>query len=245
MMKNQNPASIRNVHIANNNSTNSRQYSFHPALNSIEKLRLIMVILVTVCALLVTANFYGRTAISRLLQLETENKAKDAIIEKLRSENKVLQEKLTFQLKVDDLVAKIQKEAPWINHGIIRPAAEKALSHTSDPALYLAIGLVEAELQANIVHTDGVALGMHGLCPKDWHTFLKKKGIMSNRDDYFDPVKSFKGSEAVLSELVRVCGSLENALLYYNGGLPATAGRIPSSMAYVTRVLYLRSMFGA
>lgn len=243
MMKNPNTASRSNTLILIDEFTNNLQHSLHSAWNSIGKLRLIMAILVAVCAILVTTNLHGRTVISRLMLLEIENKAKDATIEKLRSENKVLQEKLTFQLKVNDLVAKIKKEVPWLDHKIIRIAAEKALSHTSDPALYLAIGLVEAELQANVVHTDGVALGMHGLCPKDWHDFLKKKGIMSNRDDYFDPVKSFKGSEAVLSALVRELGSLEKALLYYNGGLPATAGRIPSSIAYVTRVLYLRSVF--
>lgn len=207
------------------------------------KLRLIVVILVSVCAALATVNLKGREAFTRLLLLETENKAKDAAIEKLQKENKVLEEELAFKRKVDDLVAKIRKESPWLDKKIIRPAAEKALRYTTDPALYLAIGLVEAGLQANVVHPDGVALGMHGLCPKDWHSFLKGKGIMQSRDDYFDPVKSFKGSEAVLSALVRECGTLEKALLYYNGGGPAAAGLIPKSTAYAKRVMYLRKVF--
>jgi len=243
MMKKPDAAKNRKVLIPIDDFTNSLKHFLLSAWNSIAKLRLIMVILVAVCSLLVTANLYGQRIISRVMLLDTENKSKDATIERLRSENKVLQEKLSFQLKVNNLVTKIRKEAPWLDDRIIRPAAEKAVSHTSDPALYLAIGLVEAELQANIVHTDGVALGMHGLCPKDWHAFLKAKGIMNNRDDYFDPVKSFQGSEAVLSALMQKCGSLENALLYYNGGLPATAGMIPSSIAYVIRVLYLRRAF--
>jgi hypothetical protein len=180
-----------------------------------------------------------------LFHLEKENRAKDATIEKLRKENKRLEEKLAFRQKVDDLVAKIKKEAAWIDHRNIRPAAEKALAHTTDPALYLAIGLVEAELRADVVHPDGVALGMHGLCPRDWHSFLKAKGIMESRDDYFDPVKSFQGSEAVLSALVRECGSLEKALLFYNGGRPAVAGLIPESTAYAQRVLHLRRVFAA
>jgi hypothetical protein len=194
---------------------------------------------------LVTVNLKAREAFAHLLHLEAENKAKETIIETLQKENKVLEEKLTFKLKVDDLVAKIQKEAPWLDKSIIRPATEKALNHTTDPALYLAIGLVEAKLQANIVHADGVALGMHGLCPKDWHAFLQAKGIMASRDDYFDAAKSFRGSEAVLTALVRECGSLEKALRYYNGGEQAAAGMIPSSTAYAKRVMYLRSVFAA
>ena len=215
------------------------------AWGKIWKLRVMVVVLVTACAVLATVNFKGREVFSQSLLLETENKAKDATIEKLQKENKVLTEKLTFQLKADDLVAKIQKEAPWLEISIIRPAAENALRHTTDPALYLAIGLVEAKLQANIVHTDGVALGMHGICPKDWHSFLQAKGIMGSRDDYLDPVKSFKGSEAVLSALMRECGSLEKALRYYNGGESAAAGMVPRSTAYAKRVMYLRGVFAA
>lgn len=215
------------------------------AWGKIWKLRVMVVILVSACAVLVTVNLKAREAFSHLLLLEAENKAKDATIEKLQKENKVLEEKLAFQLKVDDLIAKIQKEAPWLDRRIIRPAAEKALRYTTDPALYLAIGLVETKLRADIVHTDGVALGMHGLCPRDWHSFLKAKGIMASRDDYFDPVKSFKGSEAVLSALVRECGSLEKALRYYNGGELAAAGMIPKSTAYAKRVLHLRKVFAA
>jgi hypothetical protein len=213
------------------------------AWGKIWKLRVMVVVLVSACAVLVTTNLKAWEAYSHLLLLEAENKAKDATIEKLQKENELLGEKLAVKLKVDDLVAKIQKEAPWLDENIIRPAADKAFRHTTDPALYLAIGLVEAKLQANIVHTDGVALGMHGLCPKDWHAFLKAKGIMASREDYFDPVKSFKGSEAVLSALVRECGSLEKALRYYNGGELAAAGMIPSSTAYAKRVLRLRSVF--
>jgi hypothetical protein len=215
------------------------------AWGKIWKLRVMVVILVTLCAVLATANLKGRDVFSHLLLLEAENQEKDATIEKLQNENKVLEEKLSFKLKVDDLVAKIQKVAPWLDQGIIRPAAENALSHTTDPALYLAIGLVEAELQANVVHTDGVALGMHGICPKDWHTFLQTKGIMASRDDYFDPVKSFKGSEAVLTALVQEYGSLEKALLYYNGGGLAAAGMIPKSTAYARRVMHLMKVFAA
>jgi hypothetical protein len=180
-----------------------------------------------------------------LLLLEKENQAKDATIEKLQKENKLLEEKLAFKRKVDDLVAKVKKEASWLDQRVIRPVAEMALVYTTDPALYLAIGLVEAGFRADVVHPDGVALGMHGLCPKDWHSFLKRKGIMENRDDYFDPVKSFQGSEAVLSALVRERGSLEEALLYYNGGEPAAAGRIPISKVYAKRVLRLREVFAA
>ena len=219
------------------------QEVLHLAWGKIWKLRVMVLILVTVCAVLVTVHLEGREAFSQLLHLEAENKAKDATIEKLEQENKVLEEKLSFKRKVDNLVAKIQKEAPWLDQSVIRPAAEKALHHTTDPALYLAIGLVETKLQANIVHTDGVALGMHGLCPKNWHPFLQAKGIMRNRDDYFDPVKSFQGSEAVLTALVRECGSLEKALRYYNGGGSAAAGMIPRSTAYAKRVMYLRSVF--
>jgi hypothetical protein len=221
------------------------QAVLHTAWSQIWKLRVMVVILVAACAVLVSVNLKAREAFSHLLLLQTENKEKNATIEKLQRENKVLEEKLTFKLKVDNLVAKIQKEAPWLKQRIIRPAAEKAISYTTDPALYLAIGLVEAELQANIVHTDGVALGMHGLCPRDWHSFLQAKGIMASRDDYFDAVKSFQGSEAVLSALVRECGSLEKALLYYNGGELAAAGMIPKSKAYAKRVLYLRKVFAA
>jgi len=221
------------------------QAVLHAAWGKIWKLRVMVVVLVSACAVLVTVNLKAREAFSHLLLLEAENKAKDATIEKLLKENELLGEKLAVKLKVDDLVAKIQTEAPWLDESVIRPAAEKAFLHTTDPALYLAIGLVEAKLQADIVHTDGVALGMHGLCPKDWHAFLKAKGIMASRDDYFDPVKSFKGSEAVLSALVRECGSLEKALLYYNGGELAAAGLIPRSTAYAKRVLRLRSVFAA
>ncbi|MDO9080074.1 MAG: transglycosylase SLT domain-containing protein [Desulfuromonadales bacterium] len=215
------------------------------AWGKIWKLRVMVVILVTLCAVLATANLKGRDVFSLLLLLEAENQEKDANIEKLQNENKVLEEKLSFKLKVDDLVAKIQKVAPWLDQSIIRPAAENALSHTTDPALYLAIGLVEAELQAHVVHTDGVALGMHGICPKDWHTFLQAKGIMASHDDYFDPVKSFKGSEAVLTALVQEYGSLEKALLYYNGGGLAAAGMIPKSTAYARRVMHLMKVFAA
>lgn len=215
------------------------------AWGKIRKLRVTVVILVTTIAVLAIVNLKGREAFSHLLLLETETKAKDAAIENLQNKNKVLEQRLTFKLKVDDLVAKIQKEAPLLDEGIIRPATEMALDHTTDPALYLAIGLIETELQANIVHPDGVALGMHGLCPKHWHSFLKTKGIMNNREDYFDPIKSFKGSEAVLSALLREWGSLEKALRYYNGGEPAALGRIPASTAYAKRVMDLRSIFGA
>ena len=221
------------------------QEVLHLAWGKIWKLRMMVVILVSACAVLVVVNLKAREAFSHLLLLEAENKAKEATIEQLQKENKVLEERLAFKLKVDNLVVKIQKEVPWLDQGIIRPAAEKALSYTTDPALYLAIGLVETELQADIVHADGVALGMHGLCPRDWHSFLKAKGIMKNRNDYFDAVKSFMGSEAVLSALVRECGSLEKALRYYNGGEQAAAGMIPRSKAYARRVMYLRSLFAA
>jgi hypothetical protein len=221
------------------------QAALHHVWGKVWKLRVMVMILVVACAVLATVNLEGREAFSHLLLLEAENEAKDATIEKLQRENEVLEEKLSFKLKVDDLVTKIQKEAPWLDQNIIRPAAENALSHTTDPALYLAIGLVEAKLQADVVHTDGVALGMHGLCPKDWHPFLQAKGIMASRDDYFDPVKSFKGSEAVLTALVRECGSLEKALLYYNGGGPAVAGMIPKSKAYARRVMHLKRVFAA
>jgi hypothetical protein len=221
------------------------QEALHAVLGKLWKLRVIVVILVSICVALGTLSFKGQEAFARLLHLETENKAKDATIEKLQEEKKLLEEKLAYKHKVDDLVAKIQKEASWLDHGTIRPAAEMALAHTTDPALYLAIGLVEAEFQADVVHPDGVALGMHGLCPKDWHSYLKAKGIMENRDDYFDPVKSFKGSEAVLSALVLEFGSLEKALLYYNGGEPAAAGMIPKSTVYMQRVLHLRRVFAA
>lgn len=221
------------------------QKALHQSWAKIMKLQVIVVILVTLCAVLATVSLKGRDVFSHLLLLEAESQEKDAIIEKLQNENKVLEEKLSFKLKVDDLVAKIQKVAPWLDQSIIRPAAENALSHTTDPALYLAIGLVEAELQANIVHTDGVALGMHGICPKDWHAFLQTKGIMESRDDYFDPIKSFKGSEAVLTALVRKHGSLEKALLHYNGGGLAAAGMIPKSTAYARRVMHLMRVFAA
>jgi seryl-tRNA synthetase len=225
------------------------QAALHQAWGKVWKLRALVVILVSICAVLATANLKGReafaTAFSQLLRLETETKEKDATIEKLQKENKILEEKLSFKLKVDDLVTKIQKEAPWLDKSLIRHAAEKALYNTTDPALYLAIGLVEAELQANVVHTDGVALGMHGLCPKDWHSFLQAKGIMETLEDYFDAVKSFKGSEAVLTALVQEYGSLEKALRYYNGGGLAAAGMIPSSTAYAKRVMRLRGAFAA
>ena len=221
------------------------QEALHTVLGKVWKLRVIVVILVSICVALGTLSLKGQEALTRLLHLETENKAKDATIEKLQEEKKLLEEKLSFKRKVDHLVAKIQKEASWLDHGIIRPAVELALAYTTDPALYLAIGLVEADFQANVVHPDGVALGMHGLCPKDWHSYLKAKGIMESRDDYFDPVKSFKGSEAVLSALVREWGTLEKALLYYNGGWPAAAGRISVSKVYVKRVLHLREVFAA
>jgi hypothetical protein len=68
---------------------------------------------------------------------------------------------------------------------------------------------------------------------------------MKSRDDYFDPAKSFKGSEAVLTALVRECGSLEKALRYYNGGVRAAAGKIPQSAAYAKRVMRLRSVLAA
>ena len=221
------------------------QEVLHLAWGKIWKLRVMVVVLVSACAVLVTANLKAREAFSLLLLLEAENKEKEATIEKLQQENSVMEEKLTFKLNVDGLVAKIEKEAPWLDKSVIRPAAEKAFRYTTDPALYLAIGLVEAHLQADLVHPDGVALGMHGICPKDWHSFLKAKGIMESRADYFDPVKSFKGSEAVLSALVRECGSLEKALLYYNGGELAAAGLIPKSTAYAKRVMYLRRVFAA
>lgn len=228
------------------------QEALHVVLGKVRKLRMIMVILVSICVALGTVSLKGQEAFTRLLHLETENKAKDATIEKLQEEyklleeeNKLLEEKLAFKRKVDDLVGKIQIEAAWLDKKIIRPAVEMALAYTTDPALYLAIGLVEAGFRANVVHPDGVALGMHGLCPKDWHSYLKAKGIMENRDDYFNPVKSFKGSEAVLSALLREYGTLEKALLYYNGGWPAVAGKIPISKVYAKRVLRLREVFAA
>lgn len=225
------------------------QQALQVILGKIWRLRLLTVILGSVCALLGAAKLQGQEALSRLLpqllHLEEQNKAKDLTIEKLQTENKMLAEKLAYQLKVDDLVTSIQKEDFWLDRKIIRPAAEMALATTTDPALYLAIGLVEAGLRAKVVHTDGVALGMHGLCPKDWHSFLKAKGIMQRRDDYFDPEKSFKGSEAVLSDLMGKFGSLEKALRYYNGGRPGAAGLIPESKAYAKRVLRLRGIFAA
>jgi len=202
-------------------------------------------LLVAFCLALGAFSHLEQEALRHLWRLERENRAKDAAIEELQRENRLLKEKLTFRHKVEELVAQVQQEAAGLDQRIIRPAAETALSHTTDPALYLAIGLVEAELRAKVVHADGVALGMHGLCPKDWHAFLKAKGIMHSRNDYFDPVKSFRGSEAVLSALVREYGSLEKALLFYNGGSPAVAGRIPSSRGYVQRVLRLREIFTA
>jgi hypothetical protein len=221
------------------------QEALRAVLGKVWKLRVMVVILVSICVALGAVSLKGREAFTRLLHLETENKEKDDTIEKLQEENKLLEEKLAFKHKVDGLVTKIQKEAAWLDRGIIRPAVEMALAYTTDPALYLAIGLVEAGFRANVVHPDGVALGMHGLCPKDWHSYLKAKGIMENRDDYFDPVKSFMGSEAVLSALVRECGTLEKALLYYNGGGPAAAGMIPKSKVYAQRVLHLRKVFAA
>jgi len=221
------------------------QEALHVVFGKLWKLRLIVVLLVSVCVALASVSLKGQEAITRLLHLETENKAKDATIEKLQEENKLLEEKLAFKRKVDGLVGKIQKEVAWLDKKIIRPAVEMALAYTTDPALYLAIGLVEAGFRANVVHTDGVALGMHGICPKDWHSYLKTKGIMENRDDYFDPVKSFKGSEAVLSALLREYGTLEKALLYYNGGGRAVAGKIPISKVYAKRVLHLREVFAA
>lgn len=216
--------------------------TLHVAWARVLRLRLMVLVLVVTCAVLAAASW---DAITRSLLLRAEDITKSTTIERLQNENKILQEKLSFKRKVDSLIAKIQKEAPWVDIGIIRPAAEEALHHTTDPALYLAIGLVETEFQAKIVHADGVALGMHGLCPKDWHSFLKAKGIMNNRGDYFDPVKSFRGSEAVLSALIQECGSLEKALLYYNGGEPAAAGMIPRSTAYAKRVMHLRRVFAA
>jgi len=214
-------------------------------LGKIWKLRVAVAVLVALCAALGTVGFKGQEALSRSSLLEQENRAKDATIEKLQKENKLLEKKLAFRRKVDDLAAKIQKEASWLDRMAVRSAVEKALLYTTDPALYLAIGLVEAGFRADVVHTDGVALGMHGLCPKDWHDFLKRKGIMESRDDYFDAEKSFKGSEAVLSALVREFGSLEKALLFYNGGWPAAAGKIPVSKVYAKRVLHLREVFAA
>jgi hypothetical protein len=38
---------------------------------------------------------------------------------------------------------------------------------------------------------------------------------------------------------------LEKALLYYNGGGPAAAGKIPISKVYAKRVLHLREIFAA
>lgn len=223
--------------------------ALHIIVGKIWKLRLLAVSLGLVCAVLGVASLRGQEAFSRLLarllHLEEQNKAKDAAIEKLQSENKILAEKLAYQRKVDDLVASIQQEDSWLDQKIIRPAAEMALAYTTDPALYLAIGMVEARLRAEVVHPDGVALGMHGICPKDWHSFLKAKGIMQRRDDYFDPEKSFKGSEAVLSALTGQLGSLEKALRYYNGGRPGAAGRIPQSKAYAKKVLRLRDVFAA
>lgn len=221
------------------------QEALHAVLGNLRKLRLLTVLLVALCFVLATLSLKAQGAASRLLHLEQENQTKDATIERLQQEMRQLEEKLTYKRKVDGLVAQIQKEAAGLDQSIIRPVAEMALSHTSDPALYLAIGLVEAELRARVIHTDGVALGMHGLCPKDWHTFLKAKGIMSSRSDYFDPVKSFQGSEAVLSALVREYGTLEKALLFYNGGGAAAAGMIPRSKAYMRRVLRLRELFAA
>jgi len=221
------------------------QEAMHAVLGTVWTLRVTVVVLVSICVALGVTSLKGQDALSRLLHLETENREKDATIEKLQEENKLLEEKLAFKRKVDELAAKVKKEASWVDHRIVRPAVEMALSYTTDPALYLAIGLVEAGLRANVVHTDGVALGMHGLCPKDWHSFLRAKGIMENRDDYFDPVKSFRGSEAVLSALVREYGCLEKALLFYNGGHSAAAGKIPMSKVYAKRVLHLRGVFAA
>lgn len=232
------------------------QEAFHAVWRKVWRLRAIVVMLLFVCAVLAMLNLKDENGSKRLLyleaekklletkkeHLEAESKEKDVRIEKLQEEMQDLGKKLSFKHKLDRLVAKVLKQAPGIDRKTIRTAAEKALTLTKDPALYLAIGLVEARLRANVVHTDGVALGMHGLSPKSWHAFLKSKGIMKNRDDYFDPAKSFKGSEAVLTALVREYGSLEKALRYYNGGGRAAAGEIPQSAAYAKRVMRLRSV---
>jgi hypothetical protein len=101
------------------------QEVLHAAWGKIWKLRVMVMILVAACAMLATASLKGREAFSQLLFLETENKAKDAIIEKLQRKNEVLEEKLAFKLKVDDLVAKIHKEAPWLDNSIIRPGERR------------------------------------------------------------------------------------------------------------------------
>ena len=211
----------------------------------LRRLRLLLALLVLFCTALAAFGLAGQRALSQAGRLAEQARAKDTLIAQLQQENRRLAGELAFQRQVDDLVARIEQVAPWLEHRLIRAAAIEAVSHTSDPALYLAIGLVEAELRADVVHADGVALGMHGLCPKDWHTYLKAKGIMDKRADYFDPVKSFKGSEAVLSALLREYGTLEKALLFYNGGEPAAAGMIPQSRAYVRRVLRLREALAA
>jgi hypothetical protein len=235
------------------------QEAVHVVWRKVWRLRAIVVMLIAVCTALAMVNLKDEESVTRLLhleaekkhletekeQLDAENREKDATIEKLQEEMKVLENKLSFKQKLDRLVTKVHRQVPRIDRKTIRSAAEKALAHTKDPALYLAIGVVEAGLRADVVHTDGVALGMHGLSPRSWHSFLKKKGIMQDRDDYFDPAKSFKGSEAVLTALVRECGSLEKALRYYNGGVRAAAGEIPQSTAYAKRVMRLRSVFAA
>jgi hypothetical protein len=69
------------------------QEALHAVLGKVWKLRVIVVILVYICAALGTVSIKGQEAFTRLLLLETENKAKDATIEKLQKENKRLEEK--------------------------------------------------------------------------------------------------------------------------------------------------------
>jgi hypothetical protein len=221
------------------------QYLVRKSKVKTRKLLLLNTCLVLLCVLLGMSVIEGQKALSRISILEHETREKEAKIEELRNKTKELEEQLSFKHKVDALVSRVQQQAPSLDKESIRLAAEKALRHTSDPALYLAIGVVEAGLKADVVHTDGVALGMHGLCPKDWHKFLVAKGIMKTIDDYFDPVKSFMGSEAIMKALLREWGSLEVALRFYNGGRPAALGQIPQSVAYAKRVLQLKKILDA
>jgi hypothetical protein len=221
------------------------QEALRAATVKIWKLRGVVAALILLCALLGAASIQGQKAFGKLSTLENETREKDTTIQELKKKTRELEEKLVFKNKVDALVARVQREDPSLSEDRIRPAAENALRHTTDPALYLAIGMVEAELKPHVVHPDGVALGMHGLCPKDWHPFLERKGIMKSRQDYFDMVKSFKGSEAIMRALLREWGSLEVALRFYNGGKPAALGKIPQSIAYAKRVLHLRNVLAA
>ena len=147
-------------------------------------------------------------------------------LRKQLKECKINQEKLkkkliTYQNPIDEEAKK--KLIKWILRyekaypQLAKDVVEYLIQNSSHPLLTLSIIAVESSFVVQATSKTG-AIGLMQVQPQYWLKELKKKRIVNEKKELYDPIKNIQAGELILDQYLKDCKTLEGAISKYFTG---------------------------